>query len=259
MIPLREQEVIRQRFEQELRSRVRIDYFTQRPSRIIIPGRQDCPHCEDTRAMLQEIASLSPRVSLTVHEFSEAEKEAAALGIDAVPGIVVRGQTNRPLRFFGMPFGSQFPVFVETLIEASTGAPGLAPETTKQLRKVRTDVHLRVLVIPTCRYSAAVAHTAFRLGLAHPRVQVDVIEIGEFPHLAQQLAIRVTPTVLIGDEIAIEGALNEAQLTQRLLKVVEGKGLSTEELQGNGGTPFAPPSEQSQRPVQSPSGLILPR
>ena len=41
MIPLREQEYIRQRFEQEMEGRVKIDYFTQKASSLIIPGREE--------------------------------------------------------------------------------------------------------------------------------------------------------------------------------------------------------------------------
>ncbi len=103
MIPLREQAYIRDRFEQELAGRVKIDYFTQKASAIYVPGREECAYCEDTGQMLGELAALSDKLSLTVRDLSAAPDEAKKLGVDKVPGIVLRGPANRPLRFFGIP------------------------------------------------------------------------------------------------------------------------------------------------------------
>ena len=76
MIPLRDQDLIRQRFQRDLKSRLRIDFFTQKPSSFYVPGRE-CRHCETVLAMLHEIAGLSPRISLTTHEFETASRPAA--------------------------------------------------------------------------------------------------------------------------------------------------------------------------------------
>jgi glutaredoxin-like protein len=260
MIPLREQESIRQRFAAELTSRLRVDLFTQRPTRLVVPGREECLHCEDVRVMLEEIASLSPRVALSVHEFSEADPTASSLGVDRVPAVVVRGQTNRPLRFFGMPYGRLFPVFIEAMIEASTGAAALAPETQKQLKKIRSDVHVQLYVSPICPHSPGPALTALRFALMNRRVSVDVIEALEFPQSVQRAGVRVTPTLVVNGKLLVEGALNEAQFLTRLLKVVEGRPLAASESTGGASTPLQagrPATGQGQ--LQSRGGLIIPR
>ena len=149
MIPLRDQEILRQRFESDLTSRVRLDFFTQRPSRIYIPGRQDCAFCEDVKTLLEEVASLSDRISLIVHELADEREAAAELGVDRVPAIVIRGQANRPVRFLGIPSGNEFTGFIETILDASRGSTDLKPETAKQLRKVKLDVKVQVFVTPT--------------------------------------------------------------------------------------------------------------
>ncbi len=55
MIPLRDQEILRERFQRELTSRVRIDYFTQRRSPLYVAGREACAYCEETRTLLEEM------------------------------------------------------------------------------------------------------------------------------------------------------------------------------------------------------------
>jgi glutaredoxin-like protein len=261
LIPLREQEAIRLRFEQELSSRVRIDYFSQRQSRVIVPGRQECVHCEDVRLILVEIAHLGTHVSLSAHELYEDARAAAELGVDKAPCIVIRGQANRPMRFSGLPAGSQFPGFIDTIIEASRQASALKPETQRQLRKLKQDVALQVFVTPSCPYSPAVAHAAFRLGLQSPRVKVEVIEIVEFPALAQRLDVRGTPATLIDGRLLIPGGLDEAGLLRAVFKAVDGKPLSGEDFTPGPITPLpqAAPQQQKQAPQLTASGLFLPR
>ena len=61
-----------------------------------------------------------------MHEFAESTKEAARLGVDKVPGTVIRGALNRPLRFFGFPVGKQLLPLIEAIVEPSRGKVELA-------------------------------------------------------------------------------------------------------------------------------------
>ena len=261
MIPLRDQEFLRQRFLRDLTSRVRIDYFTQKPSSISIPGRQECAFCEETATLMEEIASLSERISLTEHELSASEAIARELGVDKVPGVVIRGQTNRPLRFFGLPSGGQFPVIIDSMIDAASGKVDLLPESVRTLRKLKTDVKLQVLVTPTCAHSPAVVRLAYKLALQSVRIKLDVIEAVEFPQLTTRINLRATPTTVIDDKMAIPGSLDEATLVQSIMRVVEGKPLTGQTRAGNA-TAFTQPGAQQAQPQPQrvgSSGLILPR
>ena len=118
-----------------------------------------------------------------------------------MPGIVVRGPANRPLRFFGMPGGNEFPNFIETIVEASKTKVELGAETAKQLKKLKDNVSIAVYVTPTCPYCPRVVRAAYRLALASAHVEASAVEIGEFPRLAQQLGVRAVPlTVLNNDD-----------------------------------------------------------
>lgn len=255
MIPLRDQDYIRERFSRDLEGRVKIDYFTQRASALYVPGREECVHCGDTQQMLEELASLSEKITLTVHDFSEATDETKKLRVDKVPGIVVRGPVNRPLRFFGIPGGNEFPNFIETLIEASKQLAQVAPETAKQLKKLKDNVSVAVYVTPTCPHCPAVVRAAYRLALASVHVQASAIEIGEFPRLAQQFGVRAVPMTVINGRAAIAGAVDEAGLLEAIHKAFEAGALDQAPVRGG---------EQSEMSAAVPSGqpaggLILPR
>lgn len=149
MIPLKDQEFIRQKFAQELVRPVKIDFFTEREMSITVPGRKPCPYCKPTREMLQELAALSDLISLRVHIWAEAHEETKKFGIERIPATVLRGRDSVALKFYGLPGGSEFPSFVESITDISRGETLLSPESTKALRKLKEDVTVRVFVTPT--------------------------------------------------------------------------------------------------------------
>jgi glutaredoxin-like protein len=256
MIPLRDQEALRLRFARDLTSRVRIDFFGQKPSPIFIAGRQDCIYCEEVRRLLEELASLTTRIALTQHDLDAEPEVAKELGVDKAPGVVIRGVANRPLRYFGMPSGNPFLGFIETLIDAARGPAPLQPETARTLRKLKTDVSVQVLLLPACTYSPPVARAALRLALHSVRVKTSIIEIAEFPSLVQRYRIQAVPLTVVNDAVAIPGVMDEALLAKNLLAIAEGKtpaGANTSAL-----TPLPQQQPQPNTMRTSPSGLIIP-
>jgi len=256
VIPLREQEYIRERFERELEGRVKIDYFTQRASALYVPGREDCAYCEDTRVMLEELASLTDKITLTVHDFTASPEEARKLAVDKVPGIVVRGPGNRALRFFGIPGGNEFPNFVDTLIAASKQRSDVGPEAAKQLKKLKERVSIAVYVTPTCPHCPGVVRAAYRLALASPHIDAAAVEIGEFPRLAQQLGVRAVPLTVFDNRVAIAGAMDEQGLIEGALQAAEKGAIGAPTASTRGAT-----SEAGTAPAGGTPGgrLILPR
>jgi len=260
VIPLRDQQNLRDRFRVELTSRVRIDYFTQKPSSIFIPGRSECAYCEDVRVLMEEIASLSERITLTTHDVDQELAVAKGFGVDKVPGIVIRGQTNRPIRYFGVPAGTGFPGFIDNLLDAARGTVTLQPATTKQLRKLKSDVHLQVLTTPTCPYSPLVARTAAKMALSNVHIKLDVVEVGEFPQMAQRYGVRATPTTIVNDEAALPGAMDEALLLENIFRMVEGKPITRPQTPLPASAFQSQTQEQQGQPQQTvtASGLIVP-
>ncbi len=256
MIPLKEQEFIRQKFAQELVGPVKIDLFTQRELGIFVPGREACAYCKPTQDMLQELAALSESITLRVHVWEEAKKEAQNLGVERIPGIVLRGRDSVALKFYGLPGGTEFPSFLETIVDVSRGETLFSQESKRSLRKLKEDVVVRVFVTPTCPYCPAMARAAYQLALASPHVKAEVIEVNEFPDLAQRYGVRAVPLTLIDDLVVIRGAVTEKVLVEQVLKAAQSAGVA------EASTPAGPASPATEAEPRSGerrgSGLILP-
>jgi hypothetical protein len=90
------------------------------------------------------------------------------------------------------------------------------------------------------------------MALESPRIRADVVEISEFPRLAQRYQVRAVPTTIFNDQALVMGAMDEGALLEQILKVVEGGGLAA----GSGGAGASTPATGPQPP--KPPGLILP-
>jgi len=257
VISLNDQEYLRARFAREMVGTVKIDHFTQRKLPIIVPGREECPYCEETQQTLKELAALSPKIRLNTYEFSEATADAASLKVDKVPGTVLRGPVNRPIRFYGFPAGHEFPAFIDDIVDVSRGQVELATETVRQLRKLRKDIAIQVFVTPTCPHCPSVARLVHKMALESPRISADVVEIGEFPRLAERYRVRAVPFIILDERVFLVGALDESTLIAQIVRFAQGKPLQPVE-----GTWESSPIEQraaeQRAPERRESGIILP-
>jgi glutaredoxin-like protein len=119
---------------------VKIVMFTQ---------ERECPHCEMTREMLEEISGLSDKLILDVHDFVADADLAKKYGIDKIPAIALVGAKDYGIRFYGMPAGYEFTALIEDIVDVGKGNPGLSAEAMTELAKVDRPVHIQVMISPT--------------------------------------------------------------------------------------------------------------
>ena len=64
------------------------------------------------------------------------------------------------------------------------------------------------------------ARVAHAMAIESDRVTADVVEIQEFPALAQAYGVRGVPLTVINDTVAFSGAVTEEVFLSRLLEAV---------------------------------------
>jgi glutaredoxin-like protein len=109
----------------------------------------ECQHCEMTRKMLEEIAGLSDRISLEVHDFVAEADMAKQYGVDKIPATVLLGDKDYGIRFFGVPAGYEFNVLIQDIRDVGKRDPGLSETVMAELAKIDEPVHLQVIISPT--------------------------------------------------------------------------------------------------------------
>jgi len=145
----RDRKVLEKHFAENLRAEVKVTLFTQAASRIIVPGELECPACEETRALLEEVAQVNDKIKLEIHDFRAEKEVASQRGVDKIPAILLQGKKPDSVRFFGIPSGYEFTTLVEDLIDVSRGETALSTETKQALSALTQEVHIQVFVTPT--------------------------------------------------------------------------------------------------------------
>ncbi|HUF53466.1 MAG TPA: thioredoxin family protein [Dehalococcoidia bacterium] len=218
MIPLADQQAIQAKFAQELAAPVKIDLFTQREVKLEAPGVKPCAFCKQTQQMLQEIAGLSDLISLRIHYFEDNPEQKATFGVERVPAIVLRGPSPGYFKYYGIPGGTEFPAFIESIVDISRWEVLISEDSIKALSELQNEVSVKVFVTPTCPYCPGMARAAFMLGMATEKVHAEVIEVNEFPELADKYKVEAVPLTVINDKIAIPGQMHESALVAQVVK-----------------------------------------
>jgi glutaredoxin-like protein len=249
VIPLKDQEAIQAKFAAELGAPVKVDFFTQREVALDVPGVQPCAFCKQTQQMLQEIAALSDLISLRIHYFEDNPKEKTTFGVERVPGIVLRGPGPGHFKYYGIPGGTEFPAFIESIVDLSRWEVLISEESVKTLQELTADVSVKVFVTPTCPYCPGMARAAYMLGMVSQHVKAEVIEVNEFPDLADKYKVEAVPLTVINDRVAIPGQMHESVLVEQVVKAASGAAA---------GAPAAGPTERIERGKRRSSGLYIP-
>jgi len=109
----------------------------------------ECEHCKMTRSLLEEVASLSEKISLEAHDFVKEAELAKKYGIDKIPVTILLGDRDYGIRFYGVPAGYEFTSLIEDIIDISKRDAGLPKDLLDELSKVDKPIHIKVLISPT--------------------------------------------------------------------------------------------------------------
>jgi glutaredoxin-like protein len=109
----------------------------------------ECPTCAQNTALMKETAGLSDKISLETHNFQIDKEKADLYGVDKIPALVVEGEKDYGVRFYGVPAGYEFTSLIEALKIVSSGDPQLSDTTVQEISRLDRPVHIQVFVTPT--------------------------------------------------------------------------------------------------------------
>jgi hypothetical protein len=97
------------------------------------------------------------------------------------------------------------------------------------------------------------------IALESGRVQLAVIESGEFPALVEQASVQSVPLTVIDGRVRLEGYLSTEETLDQIVRAAETTAAAAPaRLPGGGITLDAPRPDEIQRGETRPSGLIIP-
>ena len=204
---------IRQQFE-AIEGPLKLEYFHQSPRRVVVPGRPDRPSCELAKELYEEIADLSDQISLTIYEHEESAEQVKRRDIVDVPCVLIRGELNRPLRFYGAPNGHLLVAMIRAMVLASTRQAKPSVQMKRILGKLRRPARLRLLGSSMDPNAGQAALAACAATLLSPKLQTDVFAIEEFEHIGARSGVTAIPALFVDDRLAAFGMVEPLELVK---------------------------------------------
>ena len=171
----------------------------------VIAGGREIDFAAETQALLEQVASLSERVTLTVAEVEER---------GSWPKTTVAGG----LAYHGLPWGFELTTLIGAIAEAGRATSSLAPASLAALAALEADVALEVYVTPTCPHCPPAVLMAYRCALASTHVTAAAVEATEFTAAADRHGVVSVPATVVNGRLAWFGAVPEAVFVERLVQ-----------------------------------------
>ena len=206
---------VREMFK-ELEAPVKLIVFTQ-DSLISIPGLE-CETCKDNRLLMEEVATLSDKISVEIVDFVKDKEKVAEYKIDKIPATVIQGEKDHGIRIYGLPAGYEFPTLLSAITSVSRANPGLSDDSSAKLKEISKPIHIQVFVTLTCPYCASAASMAHRMAMESDLIRADVVNAKEFPQLGQRYGVFAVPKTVVNETIQFEGALPEEKFLAKVLE-----------------------------------------
>ncbi len=149
LINERDRATIAKQFEENLVNPVQMIFFTIPTSALYVPGRPGCETCNDVQQLLQEIAGMSEKLSLEIHNLDKEPDVAQRYDVARVPALVLAGHNGGAVRYFGAPAGYEFSTLLQDIQQISKAQTALSTETRQALEAIEEPLHIQVFVTPT--------------------------------------------------------------------------------------------------------------
>ncbi|MDA0270078.1 MAG: hypothetical protein O2798_02300 [Chloroflexi bacterium] len=252
--------------------RVGFDVWTLKPAALITPERDPGVHVDEVSSLFRQLVTLHPALSITPYDLEQHADRARAAGITMSPTTVVRS-TGRSVQLVGYFSGALFQALLDLMWFISSGSSPVTPQTRAALQAIEQDVVIEALVTPYEPFSVQLARVLGAFTVANKRLHVRLVEISEFPRLAEQRMVTQVPVLSINGRRSV-GLWNESTLLEQLQRIIEGNEepvirdriytapyMSEDQARALASQPPGEPPggrPPGQPPGRSPSGLILP-
>ncbi len=183
--------------------------------------------CRENRQAAEELAEVSNRVSVEIHESMESGDLMRRYRVDSLPAIVLTAKESPELRIYGIPIGHNLPATLDGLV--SLGIAGeykseLLPLVAGILRLTQAPLtfHLDLALSRMDANTPEAAAALWRATLAlhsqstRPQLLSSLRVIEDFPRWAVKLGDRTAPALFVNGEFALSWPFKDSDILEYL-------------------------------------------
>ena len=160
---------------------------------------------QQMREMLDELAALSPRITVTTSPDERTPSFA-----------IRRAGTDVAVRFAGLPLGHEFTSLVLGLLHVG-GHPGRAEQATlDQVAALEGDLHFETFFSQSCQNCPDVVQSLNLMAALNPRIRHTAIDGASFQAEVEARGVMAVPTVFLNGEVFGQGRMGLEEIVAKL-------------------------------------------
>jgi len=173
----------------------------------LVASLSDDEKSRQTRELLEEIAALHDMVSASF-DGDEARK----------PSFIIRraSDTEKWVRFAGLPMGHEFTSLVLALLWAGGHPPKVEQDVLDQIAALEGDFAFEMYFSLSCHNCPDVVQALTLMALNNPRITATLIEGGTFQDEVEERGVMAVPATFLNGEMFASGKMSVEELLAKI-------------------------------------------
>ena len=179
-----------------------------------LPTNKNEPY-ENLKSLVMEIAEIDESISCEI--IMEGEDEEVDYILERRPALVVldKDGSDRGVIFYGMPGGNTLKSLISLILLVSTGETGMEDEVIERISRMEPN-SLQVFVTPATPRCNDTIDIANRIAYVNSGITSSVIDVTDFPEIAQQFHVIGLPMTVGSDDLKFTGVYDLGEVLQIL-------------------------------------------
>lgn len=161
----------------------------------------------DMLSMLEELAALSPKISL--HESRDDNERKPSFNIS-------RSGSDMHLRFAGIPSGHEFTSLVLALLQAGGHPVKASDSVIAQIENLDGEFHFETYISLSCQICPDVVQAINVMAVLNPNVHATMIDGAHFQDEVEARDVMAVPTIFLNGEAFHSGRISLEEIVNRI-------------------------------------------
>lgn len=186
--------------------------------KVFLDNPDVCHYCADVKLLTKLIFETNSKIKVTYYNLQEDVEIAKKYNITKAPVIILEKNGKSNIKYFGIPAGFEFPVFIETIASFANNFTKLSNSSKEKLKIINKPIKIRVLVTLTCPYCPIAARMSNYFAIFNEKITSEIIDVNEFEEFAIKYNVTAVPKIVINDKVELLGAYPESHFVEAILK-----------------------------------------
>ena len=135
--------------QDEIEIKDRLSSLQNEVKLILFTQTLNCETCPEVERLVRAVVQFSDKLKLETYNPQIDREKSAHYGVSRVPALVIEGDRDYGIRYYGIPGGYEFAALLEDILAVGKRESGLTDLSKQKIQELIQPSNLKVFVTPT--------------------------------------------------------------------------------------------------------------